>query len=238
MTVDDEDVSGDSFRGLMKSLNLDETQFKSYRTDFALLDFQQLSTTKEDIESQLSILFDVLKNKYGADMNTKLVTRDGFPRSDIDVVSIRLIRVKVIRLRNDHKQILELLNDKLIEEFANRRAAEPQTDTNDVQTSQATESRQEVSRYTVPFALVKDVADNGPAYTSGLRDGDKIIVFDEDIHAANHGKLANVVSRVRNSINKSVKVDVLRGTERLVLDLKPTPNWGGQGVLGCRLVAL
>ncbi|EAZ63781.1 putative 26S proteasome regulatory subunit [Scheffersomyces stipitis CBS 6054] len=223
MTVDEHDISDDSLQGLLKALNLDT--LKSYRTDFDQLDFQTLSQVKQEVESQLSVLFDVLRNKYRADMDTPLVTHDGFPRNDVDVVSIRLIRVKVIRLRNDNKTIIGLLEDKMIQEFASRQQNEP-------------ESSSQSEQFVVPFALVKDVANQGPAYIAGLRDDDKVIVFDEDIHAANHNKLANVVTRVRNSINRGIPVEVFRGEERLQLILQPTMNWGGQGVLGCRFIPL
>ncbi|KAG2731512.1 hypothetical protein G9P44_005099 [Scheffersomyces stipitis] len=236
MTVDEHDISDDSLQGLLKALNLDT--LKSYRTDFDQLDFQTLSQVKQEVESQLSVLFDVLRNKYRADMDTPLVTHDGFPRNDVDVVSIRLIRVKVIRLRNDNKTIIGLLEDKMIQEFASRQQNEPESSSQSEQSGSESQRSQQASRFVVPFALVKDVANQGPAYIAGLRDDDKVIVFDEDIHAANHNKLANVVTRVRNSINRGIPVEVFRGEERLQLILQPTMNWGGQGVLGCRFIPL
>ena len=95
MTVDELDVSG-SFQGLMRSLNLDSEQFKEYDDiDFESLNFIQLSHVKDEIENQLNILFDLLRHKYNADMDTPLVTPDGFPRSDLDVVTIRLLRIRL-----------------------------------------------------------------------------------------------------------------------------------------------
>lgn len=38
-------------------------------------------------------------------MDTPLVDREGFPRSDIDVAGVRTARVQIIRLRNDLKDV-------------------------------------------------------------------------------------------------------------------------------------
>ncbi|EGW35254.1 uncharacterized protein SPAPADRAFT_58465 [Spathaspora passalidarum NRRL Y-27907] len=229
MTIDDQELAG-SFQGLMKSLNLDDTQFKEYDSStFATLNFSQLSQVKTEIETQLSLLFDLLQQKYNADMSTNLVTPDGFPRSDIDVVSIRLIRVKIIRLRNDDKQVLKLLDEKLVEEFQSRR---------DLVDNSETRSRPEPTSYTIPFAEVRGLVENGPAAKSGLQEGDQVIVFDDDIHAMNNRNLSALVTRVRGKINQEINVVVKRNGERLTLQLKPTDQWEGQGLLGCRLVPI
>lgn len=239
MTVDDHDVTESSFNGLMQALNLDSNQFKEYDIEsFHQLNFQQLSQLKTEIESQLTILFDLLRQKYNADMETKLVTIDGFPRSDIDVVSIRLIRVRIIRLRNDDKLIIHLLEQKMAEEFASRKdqvEEEPQ----EQQTSSPAADRQILTqRYTIPFARVCQIVPSGPAEKSGLKEGDQIILFDNDIHAVNNRKLAELVIRVRSKQDQNINVDIKRGDERINLVLKPTDKWDGQGLLGCRLVPI
>ena len=123
MTIDELDVSG-SFQGLMRSLNLDSEQFKEYDDiDFESLNFIQLSHVKDEIENQLNILFDLLRHKYNADMDTPLVTPDGFPRSDLDVVTIRLLRIRIIRLRNDDRKVIHLLDDRMAQEFATEEKA-------------------------------------------------------------------------------------------------------------------
>ncbi|KAK6460404.1 putative 26S proteasome regulatory subunit [Scheffersomyces coipomensis] len=238
MTIDESDISDDSFRGLMKNLNLDESQFQEYQTNYEELSFQRLSQIKQIIESQLSLLFDLLKQKYNADMDTKLLTSDGFPRNDIDVVSIRLIRVKIIRLRNDHKHLLKVLEVKLVEHFQSIK--DTSSESNTVEPSQSTsESASSTIKYTVPFARVSEIAPNGPAFNAGLQEGDKIVLFDNHIHAANHNRLSGVVSSVKNGINKSIPVEILRdNNQSTILYLKPTNNWGGQGLLGCRLIPL
>lgn len=226
MTVDEGDIN-DSFRGLMQSLNLDENQFKNYDVEFETLSFPQLSAVKSEMESQLGILFDILKNKYGADMDTALLSGDGYPRNDIDVVSIRLIRVKVIRLRNDYKKVLELLEKKLVEQLGRSSTAQVEN-----------EIRVPETPPLIPFALVKEVAFESPAFNSGLEEGDKIILFDNDIHVRNHDKLASISRRVSNRIDQPIKVEILRNEQQQSLELTPTNNWNGRGVLGCRIIPL
>lgn len=202
------------FHGLMASLNLDITNYDIHQD----LNYSQLAIVKDNIESQLSQLFDVLTRKYHADMNTSLLTADGFPREDIDVVSIRLIRVNIIRLRNDHKYLLTLLEAKLIEQFQN---AEPET-----------------VEYTIPFAVIDEVIANSPAEASGMHKGDKIVTFDKSIHAGNHNKLSAVVRRVQTNIDMPLKVEVIRNGSKVELELTPTNQWEGKGALGCKIVPI
>lgn len=226
-TEKDQDEESDGrFQGLMKSLNVEE--LANYRSDFENLSYDQIVATKELIESQLQLLFDILSNKYRAELDTPLVTPDGFPRSDIDVVSIRLIRIKIIRLRNDNKQLLKLLEIKLIEQFESIKGNEI------VDTSSQIES----TSYNLPFALIKQVIPQGPAYTSGLREGDTIVLFDNDIHFHNHENLSQLGKRVKSKVHQDIPIVIFRGSGKLDLILKPTDNWSGQGLLGCHVVPL
>lgn len=232
MTVDELDING-SFQGLMKSLNLDNEQFKEYDDiDFESLNFTQLSQVKQEIESQLNILFDLLRHKYNADMDTPLVTPDGFPRSDLDVVTIRLLRIRIIRLRNDDRKVIHLLDDRMVQEFAVRRENNKEIEEEEELTSSST------LRYQIPFAQVREVVPGGPAFNSGLKEGDQIIVFDNDIHATNNNKLGSLVSRVRSKQNEEINLDLKRGQERITLKLIPSDDWDGQGLLGCRLIPI
>lgn len=228
MTVDEVDMD-DSFHGLMKGLNLD-SQFGAYETEFTALDFPALSALKVDLEAQLGILFNLLHNKYGVDMQTPLVC-DGFPRSDIDVVSVRLIRVKIIRVRNDHKRVLLELEQKMIAHFQLQRAGGDNTMMLDV----VQVAEMPISLPTnVPFALIQEVASGSPAEASGLRNNDKLVRFG-DVTATNHNRLQAIPSRVK--ANVPVAVEVVRDDEMVELTLTPRV-WAGRGVLGCRLVPI
>lgn len=227
MTVDDHDVAG--FQGLMKSLNLDSDQFQEYdQSKFSSYDFEQLLNLKLEIESQLRILFNLLQQKYGASMETNLVTADGFPRSDIDVVTIRLIRVQIIRLKNDYKELLKVLDSKMEEEFAKRK-----TELGDDQAQ--TEPRLNQQKPNIPFAQVKEVIAGGPAESAGLKERDLIVIFDNDIHALNHNKLSKLVERVRAKPGEKLQLTVKRNEETLNLILNTSVKWDGKGI-GCRIV--
>ncbi|CAI5757331.1 unnamed protein product [Candida verbasci] len=229
MTIDDSDIDDTSFRGVMESLNLDQSTFKNYSTStFQNLSFSELSQIKTDIESQLNLLFELLKSKYGADMDTPL-TIDGFPRDDIDVVTIRLIRIKIIRLRNDDKLILNLLEAKMQEEFERRKAEGG---------NEEVEEQERRAVYNIPYALVKEVVSGGPAFKSGLKEGDQVILFDGRIHASNHNRLLNLVDIVKSKKGDEIEVDIKRNEERLKIILVPTDDWDGQGLLGCRLIPI
>lgn len=222
MTTDNFDHS---FSGVMRTLNLDPDKFQNYNGDFSSLNYRQLATVKSDIENQLSLLFDMLTNNFAADMSTPLVTEDGFPRNDIDVVSIRLVRVRIVMLKNDLKSVLELLEKKLQQQFSNQeRQPAPVTAAPNVE-------------QLVPFALVTEIADESPAEKAGLQLQDKIVYFD-DIYAANHNRLQAIAGRLKQRQDQKLRVLVLRDGKKVHLELVPSDNWLGNGLLGCRLVPL
>ncbi|RLV85518.1 putative 26S proteasome regulatory subunit p27 [Meyerozyma sp. JA9] len=216
----------DGFAGVMRTLNLDPDKFPSYSGDFNALNYRQLAAVKSDIETQLSALFDMLTNNFAADMSTPLVTEDGFPRNDIDVVSIRLVRVRIVMLKNDLKAVLELLEEKLQQQFSGPTQSAPAPVAAPVPVEQL-----------VPFAVVTEMADESPAKKAGLQLHDKIVYFD-DINAANHNRLQAIAGHLRSRQDQEVQVLVLREGEKVRLQLVPSDNWSGNGLLGCRLVPL
>lgn len=226
----EKDSTEDSFIGLMRHLNLDDAKFKSYNiTDFERFNFDELRDAKSNIEEQLDTLSHILFQEYRADMETPLVTEDGFPRNDIDVVAVRLIRIKIIRLRNDLKSVYINLEKSLAERFNGNKEQE---------TIQRSEISSQIPRtYTIAFALVGEVVENGPAHISGLKEGDRIISID-DVHAGNHRRLAGVLQKVQSNKEKELSVQLFRDNSRMTLTLVPTDNWEGNGLLGCRLIPL
>lgn len=223
MTVE-QDNTDEAFRGLMRGLNLDARQFKTY--NFALLEYDELVAAKREIERQLELLFAVLRNTYGATMDTPLVV-NGYPRADIDVVGVRLVRVKIIRVRNDLKHLMQLLEDKLVERFRAGEALPFPQAALALVSAPTTVARR-------AFATVGTVADDSPAFQSGLRPGDRVVAFG-DVDAATPDKLARVAVATRNHLNRRLEVAVERGGHTLTLHLTPTDQWGGRGVLGCQL---
>lgn len=157
-------------------------------------------------------------------MDTALVI-DGFPRGDIDVVGVRLVRVKIIRLRNDLRDLLGLLEKKLAEQFS-----QVKQDLVNAQHEVSTEG--EISPD--PFATVTLVVENGPAYNSGLREGDRLVSF-ANVNIGTEDKLSKIAVITRSSLEKRIEVVVKRDSETKRISLVPTENWSGRGVLGCQL---
>lgn len=215
----------DSFTKAMKALNLESIEINSI--ELPKMSYHELAEAKRTVEETLESLFDLLTREYKFDMTLPLVI-NGFPRNDVDVVSIRLLRTKIIRLRNDHQKILEQLDIQLEKKIGNLGSAQPG------------EAKEIVSAYKqhIPFALVKSVVKNSPSDQAGLISGDRILSFDETINAANHEKLTSIAKRVKECQDKSIKVVVLRGSDSVVLNLTPNDKWGGQGLLGCHIVPI
>lgn len=78
-------------------------------------------------------------------MDTPLITHDGFPRSDINVLEIRNARVKIIRLRNDLDAIINELSKKMQSQFSKSKNESNKDDP------------------VIPFAKITEVVADSPA---------------------------------------------------------------------------
>ncbi|UNI20995.1 putative 26S proteasome regulatory subunit [Purpureocillium takamizusanense] len=202
------------------------------------LSFAELQRKKDDTEAELKALGAVL-DSHGVDMETSLLTRDGFPRADIDVAQIRTTRARIIRLRNDYKDLMANIEKFLHEHFANVDDAEP------VPTAS---SQQAILPDSLPtaaeevFARVNSVAPGSPAERAGLKAGDEIRVFGY-VNKSNHDNLKKVAECVQGNEGGNIFIRVSRTSgvsqrEELRLTLTPTSDWGGRGMLGCHILPL
>ncbi|KAG9238772.1 26S proteasome non-ATPase-like protein regulatory subunit 9 [Amylocarpus encephaloides] len=206
------------------------------------LTFAQLQAKKDNIEAEMSALGGVLESN-GVNMNTRLITPAGFPRADIDVAQIRTTRSRIIRLRNDHRALMNVIEKHLHEHFARQaelEAAVELTDgTSGVETS--IPSTQAPLPFVPPFAKVNSVVDRSPADSAGLKAGDEIRSFGYVNHD-NHDDLKKVGECVADNERRDILVKISRpGTPRrleLQLTLIPRRDWGGRGLLGCHILPL
>ena len=81
-------------------------------------------------------------------MQTPLLSSDGFPRSDIDVVEVRTTRVKIIKLKNDLRSVMEEISSRLLSQF---------------QTNAFCKTLEISQEKPVPFAIITEVVSNSPA---------------------------------------------------------------------------
>jgi 26S proteasome regulatory subunit N4 len=100
-------------------------------------------------------------------MSTPLIDPQGFPRSDIDVAQskvhiydkanfvVRTVRAQVIRLRNDHKDVMLRIEKGL--------HALHQENRNTVEAQPTPTAPTTVAPQLIPFAIVNSVAVSSPA---------------------------------------------------------------------------
>lgn len=217
-----------------------ETSASITNGDAGHLSFAELERKKDDIEAELKALGGVL-DSHGVDMNTPLLTRDGFPRADLDVAQIRTTRARIIRLRNDYTALMTRIEKFLHEHFAS-------LDENDAEPAPSSGTTQPVlpDSYSAPldppFAKVNTVAAGSPAESAGLKPGDEIRNFGY-VNRANHDNLKKVAECVQGNEGSNIFIKVSRSTgvaeqQELRLTLTPRKDWGGRGMLGCHILPL
>lgn len=200
---------------------------------------------KDKIEGELQELEDQLV-AAGIGMDEPLVDRSGFPRSEIDVHSVRTSRNLVIRLRNDHKtvmadieNILHRIHEAKREEQQQQQQEQAQQQQGTSSTAANTEEQQDITmiEVLVPFAIVNAVAPDSPAHSAGLRRNDSILKFGH-LNSSNHQRLQALNVLISQSENRRVPITLLRDGNTIQVTVTPRSGWGGRGTLGCHLLPL
>ncbi|KPM45451.1 hypothetical protein AK830_g1055 [Neonectria ditissima] len=208
--------------------------------DAGQLSFNELERKKNDIEAELKALGGVL-DSHGVDMNTSLISRDGFPRADIDVAQVRTTRARIIRLRNDYKEVMARIEKFLHEHFASLDHGDSELALNSSEAQPILPDSQPEA-LDPPFAKVNTVAAGSPAEQAGLKPGDEIRNFGY-VNRSNHDGLKKVAECVQGNEGSNVFIKVSRTSgvaqrEELRLTLTPRKDWGGRGMLGCHILPL
>ncbi|OWP06952.1 26S proteasome non-ATPase regulatory subunit [Marssonina coronariae] len=154
------------------------------------LGLAQLQAKKDNLEAEIRALSGVL-DSHGVDMNTRLITPDGFPRGDLDVAQIRTTRSRIIYLKNDHVALMNVIEKHIHEQFA--RLAE-----NGGRVSTDLPLSTEPEILSPPFAKVNSVVTASPAYSAGLKAGDEIRSFGY-VNITNHNELKGVAECVHGN---------------------------------------
>ncbi|QLL33979.1 hypothetical protein HG536_0F03040 [Torulaspora globosa] len=182
--------------------------------ELALSEVLQL---KAAIEQELEKHFGALKSQ-GVDLSSPLITEDGFPREDIDVLQVRLTRRYLNMLRNDLRDVIDRSQFLLNDHFQASNPAERPIDSTSI----------------VPFAQIYDILPNGPLDVAGVRESDKLIAI-ANVNATNHSNLSLLQKTIRENENVPLPIRVLRNQEVLDLTMTPSRQWNGPGLLGARL---
>lgn len=195
------------------------------------LNLNEILSLKFRIESQLSKDISYLESQ-GIDMNSKLITDDGYPRQDIDdLVRVTLTRRDIIQRRNDLTKVINK-SHKLLEEQLQRKQNAQNDNGN---TTGNVKSIVGASSVKLPaFALFEDVALNGPIAKSGIKNGDKLVSFGK-ITIINGG-LSKISKEVQP--NKLIMINLMRDDTQLQFEVLPNNHWDGTGLLGCKLTKL
>eukprot|EP00795_Rhopilema_esculentum_P016547 gene16547-7971_t len=189
--------------------------------DNSVVQLKGLIAKKEKIEEDLKDFQEVLEsNNVG--MKEDLVDKDGYPRADIDVYSVRTARNKIICLRNDLSSIMKEIEEGLHKVHAMARENPKESNVEDMDTSPDLEMH--------PFLSVDLISRESPAEKAGLTLGDQILKFGT-ITSKNFNGLASIGSLVQHSKGKPVPIVINR--EGSIKNITLTPNtWEGRGLLG------
>ncbi|EAT78468.2 hypothetical protein SNOG_14231 [Parastagonospora nodorum SN15] len=154
---------------------------------------------------------------------------------------VRTTRARIIRLKNDYKDLMSRIEKGLHEHHA-RLAEQAQSDPEGAARAQASFEATPAA-LEAPFAKVNSVVADSPAELAGLRVGDTITKFGW-VDWTNHERLSRVAEAVSQNEGLPIAVKALRPTasggpaETVQMTLTPRRNWGGRGMLGCHLLPL
>ncbi|XP_031712511.1 26S proteasome non-ATPase regulatory subunit 9 [Anarrhichthys ocellatus] len=197
-------------------------------------DVKNLVKTKDEIEEQIKAYYDVLEDQ-GVGVEGVLVDAEGFPRADVNVYQIRTARHSISCLQNDHKAIMEEIEEALHRLHAREKAKREQDGAGHQEEATEEAMEQQVT-LPPPFARVDAVTQGSPACGAGVRVGDEVIEFGS-VNTENFQNLQNIASVVQHSEGKPLRVTVIRDGQKAQMSLTPQ-RWSGRGLLGCNIVPI
>ncbi|XP_042371115.1 26S proteasome non-ATPase regulatory subunit 9 isoform X2 [Plectropomus leopardus] len=168
-----------------------ENQNNAEMTEITMEDVQNLIKKKDEIEEQIKAYYDVLEDGVGVE--DPLVDAEGYPRADVNLYQIRTARHSISCLQNDHKAIMEEIEEALHKLHALEKAKREADEAG----AQEEAMEQQVT-LPPPFARVDAVTQGSPASGAGLRVGDEVIEFGS-VNTANFHNLQNIASVVQHS---------------------------------------
>ncbi|KAG5440748.1 hypothetical protein PCK2_000184 [Pneumocystis canis] len=134
----------------------------SLQDDQSQQDLKDILQRVDEIKKELQSLSNVLL-QHNVNMETPLIDADGFPRSDIDVVSVRMARSRINQLKNDYHALTNNIQATL----------------HALHDSRISDNSKEVLQEPVykPYARVNYVIHQSPAALAGLQKGKEFFFF-------------------------------------------------------------
>ncbi|KAH6779383.1 26S proteasome regulatory subunit [Perilla frutescens var. hirtella] len=204
-----------------------------------------LMDKRSGLEEEMNVIIQRLCQPGAPGLSGNLVDSEasfGFPRTDIDIPTVRADRHRLAELRNDHKVITEKIDQniqllhsaKLTTTSASVRdsgpsAGMPSSLSNSVaiDASSTMDVDFNISR---PFAIVDEITELSPAAEDGLQLGDQILKFGNVERGEN--LLQRLASEAQQKQGEAVPLVLMR--QGSLINLTVTPRtWSGRGLLGC-----
>ncbi|PKA47733.1 hypothetical protein AXF42_Ash014510 [Apostasia shenzhenica] len=192
---------------------------------------------RESLEVEMNDIIAQLCFPGGPGLSGNLVDAEGFPRSDIDIPTVRAQRARLIALRNDHRDITTKIDENLqLLHSAKLTRSEPQASRTSDPSTSGYGSISETSSMVVdlvarvPFAMVDEISDASPAAEDGLQLGDQIMKFGNLVMG--DALLARLASEVQSNEDVQIPVVLMRHGTLMSITLRPR-QWHGRGLLGC-----
>lgn len=216
----------------------------------------QLMSQRDLLELEASALHADLtspgpNNEPPAGIKDTLVDKEGFPRSDIDIYSVRQKRNRLAVINTDHREIMKkieqlmpLVQLELARSTSSSQNINSENNSNEKKEDNdvpavpmlSNEPIDEGVRSLSPIAIIDQILPSSPAYIAGLQDGDKLICF-SSITSRSENPLAAIPAVVRENMGKAIQIVIQRQSTFMRIALVPK-IWGGRGVLGCHLTPI
>ncbi|KAI5117988.1 hypothetical protein M0805_004485 [Coniferiporia weirii] len=198
-----------------------------------------LIARKDALEADLAAQYAALA-AHSATMATPLVDPAGFPRADIDIVSVRAARVRVLEIKNDLTDVLA----QIARALESVHAAAAVAGEGEPAPPASTRTPDADLR---PFARVDGIAPGSPAASAGLQREDLFVQFGRltspSFPPGSQNPLAPLSALVAEYENRPLEIKIRRSTDTdtaparlLTFSLTPRKGWGGRGLLGCHIV--
>lgn len=164
-----------------------------------------LINKREDINNELNVIFNYFKDN-NIKKSTPLLDQEGFPRNDLDIVTITEYRQRLAVLQND----LERVNQDIYKFLEQQ----PKT---------AVSSDRKPIKHSTPWSIVKAIKPSSIADNAGLLKDDLIIQFGPFSHLTldNFEKLPGFIQEnrgVRKHLLKEIPpIDTLQNDVRVII---------------------